>query len=351
MPNKLTTFILAVTLCFSVICSSTASAGLLDGTSWSGTKIQHYMAFYEDHMYVRGTSRSTWAQSILPYLSFYNLDGSITYINYFPEFLIPTLMWGRCDTEEGEASYNAIGLLFYVLPLCEHIKPYALLRTNWAPPKTAMVIDSFNAPGWSPEGLAFDGEYLWNADNYWTVIYKIDTSGNVIDSFDTPGSFPRGLTFDGTYLWLSDSGGRDSQGKIYKLNTSGNVIDSFDSPGPAPDGLAWDGEYLWNADTNESKIYKIDTSGNVIDSFDAPGGSPGDLAFDGTYLWGLSGYTLLIYKLDISGNVIDSFYSPATFDPYNIFDFPTGLAWDSEYLWVTYDERYEETIYKLDVSQ
>ncbi len=353
MPNKLTAFILTVILSISVICSSTASAGLLDGTTWiyADRYSQLHMAFYEDQMYIRDTARTTWTQSVLPYLSYTTLNGSITYINYFPDFLFPSLMWGRCNIDNGIGSYNVIGMLFYAIPLFDHKKPCELRRTNWTPPKTAEAIDSFPSPYHSPEGLAFDGTYLWHTDLWSDKIYKLDISGNIIESFDSPGNLSTGLVFDGTYLWLSDPGGRDSQGKLYKLDTSGNVIDSFDSPGPNPKGLAFDGTYLWNADFDEEKIYKLDISGNIIDSFDAPGGLPYGLTFDGTYLWTTPGVELLIYKIDLSGNVIESFYSPATFDPHNIFDFPTGLAWDGQYLWVAYAAEEDSIIYKYDVSE
>ena len=67
-------------------------------------------------------------------------------------------------------------------------------------------------------------------------------------------------------------------------------------------------------------------------------------------MWTVSWTELLIYKIDTSGNVIEAFYSPATFDPDNPFSFPTGLTWDSEYLWIAYENDYDSTIYKYDVS-
>jgi hypothetical protein len=114
------------------------------------------------------------------------------------------------------------------------------------------VVHSFDSPGSWPNGLAYDGRYLWNADAYTHKIYKLDMSGNVIASFDSPGYNPRGLAYDGTYLWNADL-----SNKIYKLDMSGNVIASFDSPGSSPRGLAYDGTYLWNADHDRGKIYQI----------------------------------------------------------------------------------------------
>jgi DNA-binding beta-propeller fold protein YncE len=128
------------------------------------------------------------------------------------------------------------------------------------------VIDSFSSPGPYPDGLAWDGKYLWNADRDESRIYKLDTSGNVIDYIEAPGGSPGGLSFDGTYLW-SLSG---YTLLIYKLDFSGNVFESFYSPATFdsyhiynfPTGLAWDGKYLWVAyDVDyEETLYKYNVS-------------------------------------------------------------------------------------------
>lgn len=80
-------------------------------------------------------------------------------------------------------------------------------------------------------------------------------SGTVIASFPSPGPSPTGLAWDGQYLWNAD----EDTDIIYELNPStGSVITSFASPGSGPYGLAWDGQYVWNADGNTDTIYKID---------------------------------------------------------------------------------------------
>jgi len=181
--------------------------------------------------------------------------------------------------------------------------------------------DIIDSPGTNPRGLAWDGEYLWHADDSTDKIYKLNTSGTVISSFSSPGDNPQGLTWDGEYLWHAVL----STDKIYKLNTSGTVISSFSSPGTSPRGLTWDGEYLWHADDSTDKIYKLNTSGTVISSFSSPNTYPIGLTWDGEYLWNVDGDTDKIYKLNTSGTVILSFSSPGTY--------PVGLTWDGEYLW------------------
>ena len=199
------------------------------------------------------------------------------------------------------------------------------------------VLDSFSSPGPIPADLAYDGTFLWNASAVVDKIYKIDPSGStIVQSFDSPGTLPTGLTYDGTYLWNADA----DDDRIYKLDLSEDIIDS---PGPYPADLASDGTNLWVADNMDKKIYKIDPAGNILDSFDDPGGEysgVGGLTFDGTYLWIANWKLDKIYKLDTGGNVIDSFDSPG--------GWPMGLAWDGTSLWNV--DQNDRKIYKLTLT-
>jgi len=179
----------------------------------------------------------------------------------------------------------------------------------------------FAAPGTRIEDLAYDGTNLWATDYYDDIIYKLDpVTGEVLDSIYTPRDGPQGLAFDGNYLWGSDST------TIYKIEvTTGEVLSTFDSQNYQ--GLAYDGGYLWGSELY-GDIYKIDpTTGVVINSFRAPGGSwPDGFTFDGTYLWLVDSLDDEIYKLDpVTGEVLDSIYTPR--------DGPQGVAFDGNYLW------------------
>lgn len=63
----------------------------------------------------------------------------------------------------------------------------------------------------------FDGKYFWSSEfPDWSgngIIYRFDISGNDITLFNSPGGRPTGLAFDGEYLWNADWTDR----KIYKL--------------------------------------------------------------------------------------------------------------------------------------
>ena len=195
------------------------------------------------------------------------------------------------------------------------------------------VEKSFNSPGPTPEGLAFDGTYLWNSDTVNDKIYKLDTSGKIVSSFNSPSVFPGGLAFDGTYIWNADF----VYATIYKMDTSGKVITSFEFVGTSPEGLAFDGTYLWTVDSWDERIYKLTTSGEVVASFDSPTGVPGGLAFDGNHLWLSDWGDKRIYKIDTSGNII------------TVFDVPfislEGLTFQGVHLWIA--DSYEGSINRL----
>jgi len=122
-------------------------------------------------------------------------------------------------------------------------------------PETGNVMKTILAPSSSPSGLTWDGEYLWCADNRSDEIIQFSTDdGTTIRSFRSPANDTRGLTFDGKYLWVSDR----LNDEIYMVEPeTGSVLLITDSPGPYAMGLAYDGEFLWVADDNNNKIYQL----------------------------------------------------------------------------------------------
>lgn len=190
-----------------------------------------------------------------------------------------------------------------------------------------------------PEGLS----------NNSGVIFKVDASGKVLDSFDAPDVTPQGITWDGTSFWVFTT----NQFFIYQFQIAGaatQTVSFFHSPASVVGGgitqdLAWDGDNLWYA--NEFKVYNLDTSGNILSSFSFPQNVAG-LDWDGPNLW-------LAYNdfpnnatLDIvntSGEVLETYPSP-------VFQI-NSLASADGYLWVLGNDSLggKPMIYKLDISK
>jgi hypothetical protein len=195
----------------------------------------------------------------------------------------------------------------------------------------ATVIHQIPSPDTYSNGLAWDGQSLWNCGAFTSMMYELDPSdGTVLTSYDTGIAGLRGLAFGDDHLWVSSW----NTETIYKLvPADGTIVHSFPAPfAGKPDGLAWDNGVLWIAE-EDGLIYRVDSeSGQVLSSIPPPPGccfNPRGLAWDATNLW--AGYQTvgLIYKLDpADGSVRDVFDSPSG-------PFQQGLTFDGRYLWST----------------
>jgi len=187
------------------------------------------------------------------------------------------------------------------------------------------TLKSIPAPFRCPQGLTFDGQYLWNADRNSDMIYQINHGdGSVVDSLPTPGYVPRGLTWDGERLWCVDG----EEQLIFAINPVTRIVEmTIYCPVSRPTGLAWDGEYLWLAADRSEELHKISSEdGTTIASIPAPTSHAWGLTFDGTYLWVSDRYKNMIYMImPDNGDVIISFEAPG---PHSC-----GLAWVGSKLW------------------
>lgn len=196
------------------------------------------------------------------------------------------------------------------------------------------IVQKFPSPGPSPQGLAWDGDFLWVSDDSMRMIYKLHpVDGSIISSFNSPGSCPRGLTWDGNYLWCSDN---DSV-KIFKIDIiAGAVISSIPATANNPPqihGLTWDGQYLYYCFEAgwSSQIMKIDIADTITTFFTYTTGFPKGLAFDGKSIWNCSdakGSRIgWIDQYDyINGLWLNAFDTPGFY--------PTGLTFDGNYFWI-----------------
>src|SRR3990172_4151600 len=186
---------------------------------------------------------------------------------------------------------------------------------------TGVLLGDYSVPEeYSVQGLAWDGEYWWIADNIHPSGDKIEkceltsTGLNVLKEYvwPGPGSGPVALEWAEGYLYVSEN----HTDTIYRVTVGADSLTSIEawSTCPAwgwePWGLAWDGQNIWslsgpagsrmgcNVDENTSglrEIYKHDANGNIIEIWHYPpaddpeqgsyGGFGTGLAFAGSQLW------------------------------------------------------------------
>ena len=218
---------------------------------------------------------------------------------------------------------------------------YSFLLINTSIAQIGEVVFSFNAPAENPTGLAWDGQFLWNADATTNRIYQINPeTGAVIYSVPGPaGAVINGLTWDGSFLWCCD---REND-QLCKININdSSVVQTIGLETGSARGLTFDGTYLWYQDSGKKSIYKIDISnGSYIDTLVSPGGYNRGLAWDGNYLWSCDRDKNEFYLMDSNrGSVITIISAPG--------DYTYGLTYDGEFLWNT--DYNNGTIYKISVQ-
>ena len=129
-----------------------------------------------------------------------------------------------------------------------------------------------------PQGVAFDGKYLWVIRNLiGNNLWQVTTSGEIIRVFALPFALG-GITFDNEHFWISDL----TNALIHMADTDGNLLRNFAPPMTIPYDLTFDGEYLWIIGETVDMIAQMDREGNVIDTFPMPWTtSPNSIAFLG----------------------------------------------------------------------
>jgi hypothetical protein len=132
-------------------------------------------------------------------------------------------------------------------------------------------IDSMlNVGGDYSGGLTWQGDrYLWVSRYYPNTqpnLFKVDTTtGVAVDTIPSQGLQPQGLAWDGEYLWNVMDDNDDDPEKVWKLDpATGDTLMWFWVPGAPqsdarPRGLTWDGGYLWLV--ANSNLYQIDPYG------------------------------------------------------------------------------------------
>nr|MDA3917532.1 hypothetical protein [Deltaproteobacteria bacterium] len=143
-----------------------------------------------------------------------------------------------------------------------------------------------------PNGLAYDGKYVWSADynnKRPGNIIAIDINSGIIKHSVSILEHMEGLTWDGRNFWV----GAPAK-KISKLaENSLRIVKTINSPtGEDADGLAWDGKYLWIAShfhgRRGAQIIKMDVdSKKILNEFNLPFKEVGDITYMDGYIWGI----------------------------------------------------------------
>ncbi len=242
----------------------------------------------------------------------------------------------------------------------------ARITVNNETTELLVVSDSFAFR--NPEGIAFDGEYLWISSiatpySDTVVVYKVDPATHeILDScafYDVITNMYADMEWHNDTLYMMQASGR----QMFVVDPSGCVVvDSSDGlwgSGRWGQGIAWHDGYLWVNDSH-GLIYRVDPFPpyddtlwiSVEDTFLA---YHGDSLFSGSvtadamvfafgYIWILrnpaGGITHILFQVDSTGQVVDSFALPAA-GTYG----PEGLTFDGSCFW--YTDHANDMVYRV----
>lgn len=153
-----------------------------------------------------------------------------------------------------------------------------------------VIVDSIVPPStsWFLGGACWDGSGLWvslyspNAD---AGLYKYNvTTKTLVDTIRTIGQQPQGIAWDGQYLYyaMDLNSTEPNLNLIYVVNpVTRDTVRTIPMPEPPnvdsnPRGLAWDGRFLWLVAepvgaTSGRALYKYDLSGTGTPDIDMQG--------------------------------------------------------------------------------
>jgi len=164
--------------------------------------------------------------------------------------------------------------------------------------------------------------------------------------------YPNGITYDGKYLWVAHS----AKQKIYKLNKyTGKILDSIPGP-PCPtltqryDGIEFDGECFWLIRNNGKfniDLFKLSKSGKILNKQKINSGRYSlGLHYDNEYLFNcfhdFDKKSLTLNKYSISNNLFVESY-PISSDIGTL----NGITTFGKYIYFTTGSASTRQIYKL----
>ncbi|MCD4707527.1 MAG: hypothetical protein K8S62_07290 [Candidatus Sabulitectum sp.] len=210
------------------------------------------------------------------------------------------------------------------------------------------ILSSFYSPDWFPNGLAWDGNYLWLLGGRYDTFFKISTGGTVIDYFTPaePGGFNGdGAAFDGTNLWGMFIETTSNPGQVYEYTTSGTYVSSFECPESIWHfGMTWDGNNLWVSCRSSLTIYEMSKAGTVLSSFPITHTGVADMAWNGTHLFYAAKDDKLIVEVTTGGVVVDTYDMTIISSGMK----PTALTFDGNNFWVS--DQNSDFIYQVELT-
>jgi DNA-binding beta-propeller fold protein YncE len=196
------------------------------------------------------------------------------------------------------------------------------------------VVLSTTAVGSSPDEMAYDGANVWLTDYASSDVTIVNAAGNVINTIPLPSANPEGIVFDGQYVWVANNGvGANS---VTKFDAASQTQLATYPVGLNPDGVAFDGTYIWVTNSYNNNVWTIDrNTGAFVNSY-STGIFPVSIVYDGANMWvgngtgvnvgvGVSGLGTVTKIRAADGTILGS---------YTVGNHVRGMVYDGSSIWV-----------------
>jgi len=137
--------------------------------------------------------------------------------------------------------------------------------------------------GDTPIEMAYDGQNIWLTNYTPSTVSVFDGNGALLKTISLPSANPEGIMFDGKYVWTANNGG--GANSVTKIDPVAKSIVNTYSVGLAPDGVAFDGTNIWVTNSLNNNVWKIDRNTGAYLAAYSTGVFPLSIVFDGTNMW------------------------------------------------------------------
>lgn len=196
---------------------------------------------------------------------------------------------------------------------------------------------SSTSVGIAPLEMAYDGARVWVSDYTSSDIAVIAGNGTVVKQFQLPANAdPEGILFDGKYIWVANNGvGSGVSNTVTKFDPATLTLVANYPVGRNPDGVAFDGTYIWVTNSFSNNVMKLNRETGAILGIYPTGEFPLSIVFDGHNLWIGNGADTDADGLVVTGSVTKL----RAYDGLNLGTFPVGravrgLAFDGTSIWI-----------------
>ncbi len=193
---------------------------------------------------------------------------------------------------------------------------------------------STTSVGTIPVEMAYDGANIWVTDYTSSDVTVVNAGGNVVKTIPLPGANPEGILFDGKYIWVANNG--PSANSVSKFDVTSQSLIATYTVGLTPDDVAFDGVSIWVTNSYNNNVWKINRdSGAYIDGY-STGIYPLSILYDGANMWVGNGNGGSAGAPVSGGGSLTKIRAAdgATLGTYAVGSIVRGLVFDGTSIWV-----------------